>query len=259
MKRGHSLIETVIALFVFAVAILFVAVSADFALSAGRRSTLETRAVLLAQSQLDRARQWCQQTSPSTRFAAFAAYPGLGSWQSSAGLEYKVDLMAQTTYSPSYTSEIFLTPGQRRCLDASLLRVRVTARWSSSPRDSVSLNSLIGDSRRDWKAANPIVISPVGAVASPLAQGASQDFTAVGYDDLGQPIPDLEFTWSVIPSTSCGMVDQRPDGLQATFTHHMLKVPGPGYVFAPAGEVLVAATARYWGVERTATYALQLQ
>jgi hypothetical protein len=248
----------VFAFFIFAVALLLVAASSDYALKSGQRSNRESRAALLAQSRLAEIREWCQRTPPN-QFANYLGYPNLGSWLADDfGYESRLDLVAHHTYSPSLASEIFLPADQRRPFDASLLRVRVQVRWGGLANQSYQLVSLISDSRRGWRAATPIEVTQISG-ALPLGQGLSADFQAVGYDDQGQPIPDLTFRWLVVPGTSCGLLDyQSPDGKKATFTHHMPKVPGPGFDFASSGEVWVMASARYWGVEQTGRMLVQL-
>jgi hypothetical protein len=258
VRRGYSLLEALLAFFVFATAILYLGVASNFAIRAGTRSHLETRAGLLARSRMAELRSWLQQATPN-QFAVWNTYPNLGTWQADAGgMESRVDLLLHQTYSPSFASEIFLPAVDRRAFDQSLLRARVEVRWGSN--QSCRLVSLISDSHRDWRAANPIVVSPVGGPSFPLAQGASAQFEAVAYDAGGQVIPDMTFSWAVVPGTSCCLLEsQRPDGHQATVRHHMPKVPGPGFDFAPPGEVWVQATARYWGQERSGRFVLGLQ
>lgn len=257
-RRGNSLLETVMALFLFAVAILFVANGADYALQAGNRSAREARAAFLAQSRLAALREWSQQGS---NFSNFTAYPGLGAWQvDDFGLQTRVDLLRQQTYMPSSGSEVFLAPPDRRPMDGSLLRARVQVRWGSSARENYQLVTQIGDSRRAWRLANPIEISPISPPAVPLPQGGTADFQAQGFDSAGQAIPDLAFSWTVVPGTSNGLLSaQSADGHTATFTHHTIKLPGPGFDFGPSGEVWVQATARYWGIEQAGRYLLELQ
>lgn len=248
-----------IAFFVFATAILFVAVAADFALRQGRRTLQENRAALVAQSRLAQVRSWCHSVEPSP-VSGFAAYPGLGSWQADQyGYESRVQMVVHHTYSPSSNSEIFLPADRRRSLDSSLLRVRVEVRWGSLPTQSLKLVSLISDRRRSFRAINPVVVTPLSGATFPLAQGATADFQAEAFNDLGQLIGDAMFSWSVIPGTSLGMLDsQRADGKQCQFINHVLKVPGPGFDFAGPGECWVVATTRYWGVEQVGRYLVEL-
>lgn len=257
---GYSLLESLIALFVFATAILYLAAGADFALRSGTRSNQESRAALLARSKLSQLRSWLQQSSPN-HFANFSSYPNQGSWQPDQfGCETRVDLAAQQTYTPSYPSEVFLPAAERRALDQSLLRARVQVRWGTQPYQQFSLVSLVSDSRRAWRAVNPIVITPVGSPSLPLGQDLTVDLQAVAYDSVGQPIPDVTFTWTVIPGTSvCLLESQRPDGKEATVRHHIPLVPGPGFGYGPGGDAFVAASARYWGQVQVGRYALELQ
>lgn len=257
-RRGNSLLETVFALFLFAVAVLFVATSADYALRAGNRSNREARAAFLAQSQLARLREWSQQ---GNNFLNYTSYPGLGSWQADDfGFTSRVELVRHGTYTPSSASEGFLAAAERRSLDGSLLRARVSVSWGPGPFENYHLVSEVGDSRRAWRAVDPIVITPVSTPPVPLPQGQPAEFQVQGFDSSGQVIPDLTFRWAVVPGTSNGLLDfQSADGRQATFIHHVYKLPGPGFDFGPTGEVWVQAVARYWGIERAGRYLLELE
>lgn len=256
--RGNSLLETVMALFLFAGAVLFVASAADYALRAGNRSNREARAVFLAQNRLARLREWSQQ---GNNFLNYTSYPGLGTWQADDfGFSTRVELVRQGTYTPCSASESFLTPADRRSLDGSLLRARVRVSWGPGPFENYQFVTELGDSRRAWRAVNPIVITPVSPPAVPLPQGQTAEFQVEGFDSSGQLIPDLTFSWAVVPGTSNGLFDfQSQDGRRATFIHHVYKLPGPGFDFGPTGEIWVQAVARYWGVEQSGRYLLELQ
>ncbi len=236
-----------------------IAASADSAVRAGQASNQEVRATWLAQSRLDEVRGWCQ-SYPPDHFAQFLTYGQLGTWRAEAhGLESRVELARHATYSPSLASEAFLPADQRSPFDSSLLRARVQVRWGSRPRQQVELNSLIATSRRSWRASDPIEVTRLSG-SVPLGQGLSAEFRAVGYDDQGQPIPDLAFSWQVIPGTSAALIEQESaDGTRAVLTHHLPKVPGPGFEFAPPGEVWVQATGRLFGVEAVGRLLVQLQ
>lgn len=257
-RRGNSLLETVFALFLFAVAVLFVATSADYALRAGNRSNRESRAAFLAQSRLAQLREWSQQ---GNNFLNYTSYPGLGSWQPDEfGFTTRVELVRHGTYTPCSASESFLAAPDRRSLDGSLLRARVQVSWGPGPFENYQLVSEVGDSRRQWRAVDPIVITPVSPPPVPLPQDQMAAFEVTGYDLAGQVIPDLTFSWAVVPGTSNGLFEnQSADGRRATFRHHVYKVPGPGFDFGPTGEVWVQAVARYWGIEKAGRYLLVLQ
>lgn len=257
-RRGNSLLETVFALFLFAVAVLFVASSADFALRAGNRSNREARAAFVAQSRLAQLREWSQQ---GNNFLNYTSYPGLGSWQpDDFGFTTRVELVRNGTYTPCSASESFLAAADRRSLDASLLRARVRVSWGPGPFENYQLVSEVGDSRRGWRGVDPIVITPVSPPPVPLPQDQMAAFEVTGYDSAGQAIPDLTFSWAVVPGTSNGLFEnQSADGRRATFRHHVYKVPGPGFDFGPTGEVWVQAVARFWGIEQAGRYLLVLQ
>lgn len=248
-----------IAFFVFATAILYLAAGADFALRAGSRSNQENRAAVLARSKLGEVRAWLQLAAPN-HFASYASYPNLGTWQQDQfGYQTRVDLAPQQTFTPSYQSEIFLSVAERRACDQSLLRARVQVRWGSQAYQQFALVSLVSDSRRAWRAVNPIVITAVGSPSLPLAQDLTVDLQAVAYDAAGQSIPDVTFTWTIIPGTSvCLLESQRPDGKQATVRHRINLLPGPGFGHGPSGDVFVAASARYWGQVQVGRFALNL-
>lgn len=250
-------------MFIFGGAILLLVSSADTVLQAGGRVQREAVAVNLARTQMADLRRWTQSTGP-TNFSNWASYPGVGSWQpcSVSGFEYRVTLKSQPTMTPSQNAEGIVDPTQQRKLNTSLIRARVEVRYGGHSSSTYRLDSLIADSRRNWRATNPIVVTcTAGAAPANVAKGGSLDFQAAGFDSEDHQIQDLMFSWSIISGGSFGMfkTPEWRDGHAATFIHQVPKFPPPGFNYAPPGAAWVAATARFCGQERTGTYLVNLQ
>lgn len=217
-------------------------------------SAIMARALLLAESNLEKVRVWCQDPN---HYHRPSSYPDHGLFRSQAGLESRIDLELSALYSPDWGSEMLLDPLQRRHLPEAVLKATSTVRWGSGQERQVRLLGTIAEPNCGWHA-QPIRIAMTPNTTS-VAQGQTRDFTAVAYDQSNRPMPNVTFAWTVVACTSDGTLQsQSRDGSRAQFIHRLPR-PGGGFGFGPPGEVWVQATARFWGIEKTEKVVLNLQ
>ena len=216
-----------------------------------------SRALLAAESQLERARSWSRLPA---NFHNPSGFPGAGTFTSHPdypSLQSRLDLEPFGLYSPDWGSEMIVNASRRRFLQGATLRARVEVRWGSRPQQQVRLATYITQPNCGWHDTQPIRINmnPAGAA---LARGDTRDFTVTAYDQANRPMPQITFAWTVVVCTSDGTLQsQSRDGSQARFIHQITR-PDGSIVFGPPGEVWVQATARYWGVERSERVVLNL-
>lgn len=257
MHRGYTILETVVATFILAGAVLMLLATFDAGLKNLQASTQLSKALLLAQSDLDRVRGWCQDPG---HFHNPASFPSMGSFAAisgSSGFESRVDLLSRACYSPDWTSEMLHLPSERRELTASTLQASVTVRWGLGANRQVQLAATLAEPNCGWSLTQPIRIVMTPATAT-LAQGEVRQFTATAYDQANRAMPGITFSWMVLASSSDGSLqNQSRDGHRVEFIHQ-LKKPGGGTTYGAPGEVWVLCRGRFWGVEKTERQVLQL-
>ena len=256
-RPGVTLLETVIAFSLLSGVLLVVTGLIDTGLGHSRDSRTATLATVVARSRLAEVRSWLQGDSQAKyAFDRWSSFPELGAWRQEGswpGFESKTELAPHLTFTPAAGSELLFDPVDRRPVAKTLLKATIEVRWGGRlPR--LQVVTLIADGRRAW---GDLTISGAGGS---VARGAVVNLSAKGFDDLGQEIPDLTLSWSVMPATSCGMIlDQSRDGRTARFCHQVPKPFGPGFNFAPPGTAWVAVSGRLWGVEKTSRVLVNLQ
>ena len=252
-RRAHTILETVVATFILAGSMLALLALFDSGVRNLQSSALMSRSLLVAESNLEKVRAWCQVPA---HFHQPESYPNLGVFQSQQGLESRMELERTALYSPDWGSELLWPASDRRQLPEAVLTAVATVRWGLGKERQVRLTGTIAEPNCGWNS-NPIRIqmTPTG---TSVAQGESRELTAEAYDQSNRPMPNVTFSWTVIACTRDGSLqNQSRDGHRARFVHRLPK-PGGGFGFGPAGEVWVQATGRFWGVEKSEKVVLNL-
>jgi hypothetical protein len=238
-RRGYTLTEAVIASFVLVTALLIA--SRLFHASLQYSAWVESKAVAtyLAENRMAELRRWAR---TQTDWAGPPTGPAAGF------SKYSINVLVEDHQVASPSIELeqeYALVGDQRLVIDSVKQATVEVRWDDN---KISLVSLLREPTADWKPINPIVIS--GAIPSKVTSTTVVLLEARGYDDNGEEIDDLFFTWSVepvFPGAATGTVTPARDGRSAEFRNQLNTGAGP---IASTGRCRVVATAVYAGEER---------
>lgn len=230
IRRGLTLVECLVAIFIITFAILIMAALFRSALDAARRANKVALATTIASK---RMAQIVYDAQDPLQFANWSALDG-SPFQDSQFPDFKVTTASEfeTQYSPCSQTELGYPVAQQRRLTSSLRKVRVQVSWSSSPRDSVSLINLIG--------APTLELSSVGlneSIPDPMLAISNQSLTVYAHDSTGANIPDLFYDWRLDPETGNGELVVSRDGRSATVTNRIYD-QDLGYITAPGSAQL---------------------
>lgn len=254
-RRGLTILETVIAVFVLTAAVLVVTALFPAGLRHLRKAEAAHMAACIAENRLEQVRAWSNTPQGSGYgFDDFSAYDGMAASDPDHP-EYQVAVHAidQSLYSPSSQFEETAV-GPKREFTGTFKKVQVTVRWEG---ESLTTVTYLADPTRRLRTATPVEIVPTSPIPNPLPQGDSVTFEANGYDQDGRRIPDLRFRWYIVPITGNGTIDPSRDGLSAVFTNSVTIGSTVKYT---GGACQVAARATYRGETRSAvSEVIQLQ
>ncbi len=245
-RFGFSIAETVVASFMLLLGFLVVARLFHSSLQYQVWVDSVNLATTTGEATLNSVRAWAQQP------ANFQNLESVYNPQTFQADGLQITIRAGTSisiYSPCSEFEQNSPLTDRRALNSSHKPVEVTVTWS---RDSIKLNSLIGDPPRQLRAATPLAVSvPNGAV---IPKNASIPITANLYDVGNNVVPDIFFSWAVEPISGRGTLQGLSrDGRSGQFIHKLVKPDGnPGFspgVGASPSQCLVSATGVYRGAE----------
>ncbi len=243
---GFSIAETVIASFLLLLGFLVVARLFHSSLQYQVWVDSVNLATTTGEATLNSVRAWAQQPA---NFQNLESVYNPQTFQSD-GLQVTIRAGASLNiYSPCSEFEQTALATDRRTLSASHKPVEVTVTWS---RDSIKLNTLIGDPPRQLRAVNPLVVSvPSSAV---ILKNSTVPITANLYDVGNNIVPDLFFSWAVEPISGRGTLQGiSRDGRGGQFIHRLVRPDGtpgfsPGVGVSPS-QCLVSATGVYRGLE----------
>ena len=140
---------------------------------------------ILAESRLRAATSW-----PPTPF--------IGIDPNTVGFIYRVDVVQHELYSPCSTLELAYPAAQRRALEKSAYRVKVTVSWSTTSK--VSVTTMIG---RPPEPNVVLTVTPLPGNPSPLMPYDVARFRCDATSG-GVPVDDILCTWSVVPDSANG-------------------------------------------------------
>ncbi|MFN8610025.1 MAG: hypothetical protein U0931_20960 [Vulcanimicrobiota bacterium] len=250
MKRGVTLVESVIACFLLGSSLMLIVNLIGVSVRQAGRIEQRTLAALIARERLTRLQTLAQDPNA---WDSLAAQTGRSQDPAHPDFEVAVAVYPCHTYSPCYQWSAWLPPDQQKPLNQTLktLEVEVFARGQSQLR----LVSRVSEPGRGWHP-QPLRVSE-GPHDDPLAFQGGVDFSVEARDALDRPIPDLSYRWYVVPLNGNGTITQSGDGRQARFINR-IRTPAGGFV-ATGGTVGIEVSARYQGVERRARVNLRLR
>ncbi|MCA9795917.1 MAG: hypothetical protein KC910_29115 [Candidatus Eremiobacteraeota bacterium] len=249
-RRGGSLIETTIGMFVLVAGLFVTTQLFHSSLTYSARAEQAAIATMLSQRTLAEIRGWARQpAAPAFNFeGAWAPYDGTTIVPPDYP-EYAIDVSLQ---SPQLDSPCSLLEaqhaGDQRRLATTYRKVRVQVRWGrGTATERVSLTSLVSSPPRDLTGVN-VVLTPVGAVPPLLGHDLPVTYQAELRDGAGTLIPDALFVWSAQARPGMGTVtNARRDGSQASLSN-FIDNPDGSRRYAGGSCALVART-RYQGVD----------
>ncbi len=256
-RRGLSLVEAVVALFVFVAGAL---ASFELALSAcqdaGRVENL-TQASLIGENVLDAIRNWAY--IPDHYRTQWAIYDN-----------QDIPIPDQ----PTFRVHTYLAPDQRnpispcsqllvglpsREITNSSRVVHVKVAWGKGGfRDSLDICATVNEPARNVRGTNPVVLTRLPPLVDPVAVNTTTRFQAALYDIDDQAIEGLHWEWLCVSNwdTSQGGMGTMLDvpnqamGAQIDLLHHFYR-GDPDHPIPPhkmPGAVVARASCVYDGV-----------
>ena len=257
-RRGISILETLLALFIILVALL---VTVQLLHSSLRRSLKvqdRVNASLFLQQKLEEIR--VRAADPDDFEAGLTAYNNtIHSDPEYPGLQIRSTLADFVPASPSHRLESpYETPApdSRRLLEESCYRLTLECWWGPSPSERLEATTLLTAPPRLFHPTNPLVIS--GAPSSPIAQDTESTMSVQAFDENNREIKGLTFKWFVLAKGGNGVIRQTRDGRTGILGHWTFNVDGITKVFS-SGTCQVLVQARYNGDTRTAAVEVELQ
>jgi hypothetical protein len=240
---GLSLLETLVALFLLLGAFTVLALMYQQSFHYLRRADKQARANLLADNLLAEIREW----------AAVPANFQQATWAAWANVtrpefpEFKASLTKSLLpqLSPCTSLELPWPVAERVVMHSTL--ALVTLEVSEGGQSVSTVVSTIAEPERRLRGADPVEVTPVGPVPSPLPVDAEVEWTATLFDNAGQPIDDVNFTWTVQAGT--GNATLRPARDQRSATLKNVYVSRSGVAHYKGGNCRVSAVATYHGLE----------
>ncbi|MEW6278399.1 MAG: hypothetical protein AB1758_07260 [Candidatus Eremiobacterota bacterium] len=269
MRRGVTLTETILSVFVLTAGMLLVVNLLHTSLR--YQSQIEERALgaRLARLTLARVRAWAWENSGGAFnfYGNWAPYAGTTSTDPAyPGFTIRVDAdpTGRALFSPCSTLEQTYASLPRR-LTRAVVPVRVRVERPGS--DPVILVSYVG--------APPVTLQPLTVTlaggATPLAQDATVTLAVSASDGSGTSVDGLAYSWSVEPTGTTpalgtlvvdtdgdGRPDMPRDGSQIVFQHRYRKPDGVTYLHKD-GQCKVIARTRHHGRDVTGEIVLDLQ
>ena len=253
-RRGLSLTEVVIAIFLLAFVALSVVAIAQTGFVAQRRTQHLAKATLVAQATLAEIRVWA--TNYSNFRSGWSNYNR--TFISPDHPEYTITIRSQASGRPIETpcSEMEsqwaapLTQRGTKIMPTAIVPVEITVSWSPDPSDSFQLLSYVGEPKRPiTDPATDITLQYSGPSPTTLAVGDVATYSIIARDASGQPFDNLIYSW---------IVDRRfvvpaPDSPRDGRSFKALRLPNPAPPAAqppiPPALSLVECRAQYAGLD----------
>lgn len=240
---GLSLLETLVALFLLLGAFTVLALMYQQSFHYLRRADRQARANLLAENLLAEIREW----------AAVPANFRQATWTAWANVtrpefpEFKATVTKNSLpqLSPCTSLETPWPVAERGVMQNTL--ALVTLEVSEGGQSVSTVVSTIAEPERRLRGTDPVEVTPIGPVPSPLPKDAEVEWTATLFDNTGQPIDDVNFTWTVQAGTGNATLRAARDQRSATLKN--VYVSRSGVVYHKGGNCRVSAVANYRGLE----------
>ena len=244
-RRGLSLVETLIALFIITFAVLEMAALFHSALEGSKRAAKIGLASTIATRRMSEILYWADDPG---HFANWSSVDGAeGPDPQYPDFLVRSDSEFVTQYSPCSLTELRFPVGQQRVLSSSLRKVRVRVTWGPfGPRDKIDLISAAGApppvlDRVTVNESIPVPVRPLGKKV-PL--------TARGLDPDGRTIPDLFFSWNLAPGSGNAELVNGREGQSTQLRNQIYNPVTSAYELAP-GSAMLRVGCRLKGVSRT--------
>lgn len=268
-NQGLTLVETIISIFLLLCACLVVIALFHTSLRYSARILQQNAAAEVASKTMARVRAWARM-KPAIKFnfeqpTLWNVYDG-DPVQDPEDPNFKVSILQapHTVYSPCSELEKQFDSGRRRPLSASFHRVTVTVRWDPPlPTNQLSITSLIGSPAHRMPSSQSALKNRVDisedTYQDPLPYNQANKFTVSLNDSDDQEIPDVMFTWHVIPGIGArftasgnGIIDPnhsftKRTGQQVAFRNNFPTYANP-WAESVKGEVAVGVVAVYRGL-----------
>lgn len=193
LSRALSLLETVVAIFLLVGVLVVFARLIHTMLIYGVLAEQRSVASLAAQQKLEEIRDWANQ---GANFQGnWSTYDGqISTNPSFPGITLTCSVEDHVLSSPC--TELESKASRPRQIVRSCKKVQVVARWSQDRGNFLRLVTLMGAPPREPNLA----LSVTSAIPDPLAALASGTASVTATDTTGQPLYDLFYTWSTLPT-----------------------------------------------------------
>lgn len=251
MKRGVSLAETVIALFVISMAAVILVGTLHVGLRHQSRTERRMMATQMARKKMAELKAWTRQFvgGSQTNFDQPASNwqtKGSGGDPDYPGLVATCVVADHQLFSPCTTLEAPYG-GQARTMNSSSKKVKISVEDPGEPGWQVDLVTIIADPTRDMKLTEAVKLIMTSGVPLVMARDATVTMRAEAYYTDGRVIPDLFFDWYVVPLGGTGTVIPARDGRTATFRNSVTTQPPPAASVYTGGRSVVAVYGTYRG------------
>lgn len=272
-KKGLSLLEAIIASFLLVSAFLVVINLFHAGLGHSVNVEKEQAACLLANRYLEGMRLWSESLSGTaynyetlaavydgrsetiddyTRFQVNTRVTAVTLYSACSNFESTVGALNLTTNFPMGTRQL-------PAANNSTQSVRVSVSWDGAGQPLV-LNTYLCRPIPNPRAVNPVVVSvqastPYVAGSGTLLPhgdtGNGLNLTATAFDGNNNPLRDIFFEWTVVPTSGDASLLQSRDGSVANLTNVIRPSGTPKFT---GGRVTVVAQAKIHGVNVTGSF-----
>lgn len=243
-RRGVSLLETVIALFILLGVLTFTLELYARSLREQTKIERNERAAFFTDNVLSRLRHWARDpvhfdSDPWADFSNYSdpAFPGFSA---------RVRTRWSATMTPCTAQESERPSARQRQLNKTLKTATIEIFFEGETLLEVS--TLFNEPQRPLAADATVVVRRVSTTTGLLAADETLRHSAQLIDDNGRQIEDVAFSWSIQPLTGNAHISQQArDGSWGELTN-AYPIPPSQRVYT-GGECQAIASARYAGVE----------
>lgn len=243
--RAVSLIECIVSVFVLTVAMLLMVNLFHASLRYQRELEVRSQALLQANAKLAEIRAWAR--DPDNFASTWAPYRGTtftDPLRPSMTLQVDCDPSGRPVYTPCQSLEAPFG-ADARILTRTLVPVRVTASWGGSGQ--LTVFTYVGQPVPPVADRAASVLT-MGAIAGPMASGATAPLTVTGVDGTGRPLNDMLYEWGVHSEGGNARIQPGTDRAGRTATLENLVQLSPVIPpFSVPGDIQVQARTRYHG------------
>ena len=251
-RRGVSLGEAIVAIFLIVSAVMVTVTLFHSGLRYARMAETRATAGIYGRKVMQQIRSWARNPA-NYDDPNWAPYNGVELTDPDfPGFLARVDCQPAGRDLLSPSSELETMHGAlAHRLDKAVVPVRVTVVWGQ-PEQRLPLVSLVGEPERELAAGPNVLVQRVSGPPDPVPELGEIGFTAQLLDSGGNPIPNVAFSWSLLPVTGNAtlLVNAAPrDGSAMGLKHEYEWNPlmSPPQVGPISGEVRLEAVCRYRG------------